>query len=973
MFGAPVTGLLASEVVVTGGSRGTLFGSDAEYTIEVNVSAGGEVTCHVPEGAAQAVSTGNPNSESNTLSVTYDEIAPTVTVNQAVGQADPTNASTINFTATFNENVVGFDGTDVMIGGTAGATTAIVTGTGPYNIAVTEMTASGTVIASIRGGGCTDEAGNGNVVSTSTDNIVTFDNLSPTCEVTGAASPTKTEPIPFTLTFSEPVHNLNASLIAVMGGTAGTPAGVGPGPYHTTYTLDVTPAGQGAVTCQVQAGAAQDAAGNGNQVSNDLSISYDTEAPACVVTGPAPATNMDPIVFTLTFGEPVSGLLASEVLLTNGTPGALDTTDNRVFMQEVNPSGQGTVKCQVPAGAAQDAANNDNPASNEASVLFDSVAPTCMVTGPVSPAKTVPIVFTLTFTEPVSSLLASEVHLTNGAPGALNTTDNHVYTIEVNPSAQGAVTCRVPLGAAQDAAGNGNAASNTLSVTYDSVAPTCTVTAPVGPIHAPPMSFTISFSETVSNLTVDNISIGNGIPGTLTGSGAGPYTFEVTPLAMGDVTCQVLADAVLDAAGNGNEASSIATVYYDNPNPACWITGPASPTNDSPILLNIHFGTPVTGLDISEIVVTNGTKVSLTGSLMSYSLTVTPLGQGSVTCQVPAGAAQDSGAHGNTESNLFDIVYDTVEPTAVLALGSLSPTTADVLMFSVNFNESVGSTFTQGRISLFGTLAAGASVTGITQVGNNYTVTATVANTNADGTLGIIVGSGVADLAGNGFAGDSSPFYTVRNWFGFQDQPQGAKKYVGGSAVFTVVPNSHGNSVPTYQWWFDDVGKAAPAPISGETSPSLTVGPLTLASAGDYWCVVEYMTIPESSTHATLQVEDHIQITLHPVGGTEPAGRSHTFTVAATGGYPPLSYQWKKNGNDILTAPDAPNFTLSNLLESDAGRYTVEVGDSNAEMLVSGEAELMIGGVGLPVAGVGGLIALVSFMALAGLRISRRR
>ena len=38
---------------------------------------------------------------------------------------------------------------------------------------------------------------------------------------------------------------------------------------------------------------------------------------------------------------------------------------------------------------------------------------------------------------------------------------------------------------------------------------------------------------------------------------------------MGDVTCQVLADAVLDAAGNGNDASSIATVYYDNPNPAC--------------------------------------------------------------------------------------------------------------------------------------------------------------------------------------------------------------------------------------------------------------------------------------------------------------------------------------------------------------------------------------------------------------------
>ena len=34
---------------------------------------------------------------------------PTVTINQAAGQADPTNASPINFTVVFSEAVTGFD------------------------------------------------------------------------------------------------------------------------------------------------------------------------------------------------------------------------------------------------------------------------------------------------------------------------------------------------------------------------------------------------------------------------------------------------------------------------------------------------------------------------------------------------------------------------------------------------------------------------------------------------------------------------------------------------------------------------------------------------------------------------------------------------------------------------------------------------------------------------------------------------
>src|SRR5262249_47793563 len=107
--------------------------------------------------------------------VTVDLVAPTVTVNQAGAQADPAAVAPINFTVVFSESTTTFATGDVALSGTAGATTATVTGSGTtYNVAVPGITGAGTVIASIGAGVATDAVGNGNVASTSTDNTVTY-------------------------------------------------------------------------------------------------------------------------------------------------------------------------------------------------------------------------------------------------------------------------------------------------------------------------------------------------------------------------------------------------------------------------------------------------------------------------------------------------------------------------------------------------------------------------------------------------------------------------------------------------------------------------------------------------------------------------------------------------------------------------------------------------------------------------------
>ena len=108
--------------------------------------------------------------------ISIGQTQPTVTIDQAVSQADPTSTGPINFTVVFSEPVADFTDGDVTLTGTApGTLIGVVTGSGTtYNVAVSGMTGSGTVIATVAAGMANDAAGNASLASTSTDNTVTY-------------------------------------------------------------------------------------------------------------------------------------------------------------------------------------------------------------------------------------------------------------------------------------------------------------------------------------------------------------------------------------------------------------------------------------------------------------------------------------------------------------------------------------------------------------------------------------------------------------------------------------------------------------------------------------------------------------------------------------------------------------------------------------------------------------------------------
>jgi hypothetical protein len=221
-------------------------------------------------------------------------VIPAVTVNQAAGQSDPTTASPIHFTAVFSEpiNASTFTASDVTLGGTAGGTTAVVTQIAPndgtaFDIAVSGMTGSGTVIASIPADTVKDPAGNDNTASTSTDHTVTFDITPPTVTVnqaSGQSDPTSASPIHFTAVFSKPINisTFTASDVT-LGGTAGATTAVVTqiAPNNgTAFDIAVSGmTGSGTITASIPANTVKDPAGNDNtaSTSTDNTVTFGHE------------------------------------------------------------------------------------------------------------------------------------------------------------------------------------------------------------------------------------------------------------------------------------------------------------------------------------------------------------------------------------------------------------------------------------------------------------------------------------------------------------------------------------------------------------------------------------------------------------------------------------------------------------------------------------------------------------------------
>lgn len=100
-------------------------------------------------------------------------------------------------------------------------------------------------------------------------------------------------------------------------------------------------------------------------------------------------------------------------------------------------------------------------------------------------------------------------------------------------------------------------------------------------------------------------------------------------LSPGNFTAQVKDSAAVDGAINPSLSSAVLSFLYDTVGPTFTLSSSVtSPTDQTSISIDVTANESVTGLTMSDFIITNATASSLTGSGASYTLVVTVNGEG---------------------------------------------------------------------------------------------------------------------------------------------------------------------------------------------------------------------------------------------------------------------------------------------------------------------------------------------------------
>jgi plastocyanin len=139
---------------------------------------------------------------------------------------------------------------------------------------------------------------------------------------------------------------------------------------------------------------------------------------------------------------------------------------------------------------------------------------------------------------------------------------------------------------------------------------------------------------------------------------------------------------------------------------------------------------------------------------------------------------------------------------------------------------------------------------------------------------------------------------------------------VGQAVTFSATAD--GTTPFSYQWNKNGTN------ITGATGASYSISSVQLTDAGTFCVVVSNPAGSATGNGAVLTVipaQSAPVFTTQPASQTVTAGASVTFTAAAAGS-PAPTYQWRRNGANIVGATSA-SYTIASVAATDAGTYTV--------------------------------------------------
>ncbi|MNK01215.1 Regulator of chromosome condensation (RCC1) repeat protein [compost metagenome] len=278
--------------------------------------------------------------------------------------------------------------------------------------------------------------------------------------------------------------------------------------------------------------------------------------------------------------------------------------------------------------------------------FYDNTIPTLTInqkSGQADPARTLPVEFTVTFSEEISGFSTTHIQQTGTATGVvwnLTTSDSITWTLQATAvSTDGTIMPSVSAGAVTDLAGNENTLSTSTdnSVLYDSIRPSLTINQRAGqsdPTNALPILFTAVFSEPINPASFDTSDITTsgtalGLAWTLSTTDNKTWTLSaISATGDGTIVPSIQANAVTDLSGNLNflSTSTDNSVTYST----------SAPNNASSLAWQQNSPTNTTSL-VAEWVKSVSTLSSQ--SVQFYTGT---------NCDVALGSPHDAGVSGTT-------------------------------------------------------------------------------------------------------------------------------------------------------------------------------------------------------------------------------------------------------------------------------------------------------------------------------------
>jgi hypothetical protein len=301
---------------------------------------------------------------------------PSVTITD---DTDGTANGPVTFTFTFSDDVTGFEAADITVtGGTTDSLTAtsarvytmVVT---PGNDSTTQITVD--VAADVADSVAAPPTGN----TAAVQHTQAVDTVDPTVTITSDVDGAADGDVTFTFTFSENVTGFEAADITVTGGDTSAFTATS----ARVYTMVVTPGvnTDTSIRVNVDADLAVDDAGNGNVAATEFVQLVDTidavDPTVTITSSRSGQTATGNVTFTFTFSEAVTGFIAGDITVTGGTKGTLTAVSALVYTMVVTPTTNTTtsIRVNVDADRAEDAAGNGNVAATEFVQLVDTTTP----------------------------------------------------------------------------------------------------------------------------------------------------------------------------------------------------------------------------------------------------------------------------------------------------------------------------------------------------------------------------------------------------------------------------------------------------------------------------------------------------------------------------------------------------------------------------------------------------------------------